>query len=100
MGPKLLGSTWTLGSKLGFRSLELAVATGTQASNPKFTEPKSLWPHNAKCDKPPVMQKYTVVGKVRDAHGLKGELFIVVFAKVADWMAKLQTFDLVRKEMV
>ncbi len=40
------------------------------------------------------------VGKVRDAHGLKGELFIVVFAKVADWSTALKNFDLVRKETV
>ncbi len=46
------------------------------------------------------MQEKVVVGKVRDAHGLKGELFIVLFAKVADWLAKLETFDLVRKELI
>ncbi len=46
------------------------------------------------------MQNKTTVGKVRDAHGLKGELFIVLFAKVADWLSKLETFDLIRKELV
>lgn len=46
------------------------------------------------------MQQKITVGKVRDAHGLKGELFIILFAKVADWLAQLESFDLVRKELV
>jgi len=40
------------------------------------------------------------VGKVRDAHGLKGELFVVLFAKRADWIDQFQHFDLVRKELI
>ncbi|MGE3973204.1 MAG: ribosome maturation factor RimM [Bdellovibrionales bacterium] len=43
---------------------------------------------------------YTTVGKVRDAHGLKGELFIIVFAKKADWAEKLSRFVLVWREQV
>ncbi len=45
-------------------------------------------------------QNTVTVGKVRDAHGLKGELFIVVFAKTADWVDKLENFVLIRKETV
>jgi 16S rRNA processing protein RimM len=43
---------------------------------------------------------YTTVGKVRDAHGLKGELFVIVFAKKADWAEKLTRFTLVWREKV
>ncbi len=38
------------------------------------------------------------VGKVRDAHGLKGELFIALFAKEAEWLPVLKDLTLVRKE--
>jgi 16S rRNA processing protein RimM len=78
---------------IDFPKLELAVAR-------EIYKAQKSGRYNAKCDKNPPMQEKVVVGKVRDAHGLKGELFIVVFAKVADWMEKLVTFDLVRKEMV
>lgn len=43
---------------------------------------------------------YTTVGKVRDAHGLKGELFVIVFAKKADWAEKLNRFVLVWRDKV
>jgi 16S rRNA processing protein RimM len=32
---------------------------------------------------------WSLVGKVREAHGLKGEVFIVTFAKSADWAEEL-----------
>jgi len=39
------------------------------------------------------------VGKVRDAHGLKGELFIIFFAGEADWVSEdFKEFFLFRKE--
>lgn len=38
------------------------------------------------------------VGKVRDAHGLKGELFVILFAGQADWAEGLEQITLVRKE--
>jgi 16S rRNA processing protein RimM len=34
------------------------------------------------------------VGKVKDAHGLKGELYILLFAKEATWLKKLKKFTL------
>ncbi len=40
------------------------------------------------------------VGKIRDAHGLKGELFVILFSGEAAWMDKLETFYLVKKELV
>jgi 16S rRNA processing protein RimM len=44
--------------------------------------------------------KMITVGKVRDAHGLKGELFIILFAGQADWIDSLTTATLVRNERV
>jgi 16S rRNA processing protein RimM len=40
------------------------------------------------------------VGKVRDAHGLKGELFIILFSGEAAWAEELKTATLVRRERV
>lgn len=37
------------------------------------------------------------VGKVKDAHGIKGELFIVLFAGEAAWLNKLTTLRLVNE---
>jgi 16S rRNA processing protein RimM len=37
------------------------------------------------------------VGWVKDAHGLKGELYIQLFAKKADWLKDLTTFTLKNK---
>ncbi|MEQ1879226.1 MAG: ribosome maturation factor RimM [Bdellovibrionia bacterium] len=38
------------------------------------------------------------IGKVRDAHGLKGELFVILFAGQADWADGLKEITLTRKE--
>ncbi|WP_413291416.1 ribosome maturation factor RimM [Bdellovibrio sp. HCB337] len=35
-----------------------------------------------------------LVGKVKDAHGLRGELYILVFAGEASWIKKLKNFEL------
>ena len=40
------------------------------------------------------------VGKVRDAHGLKGELFVMLFAGEAHWVSHLKEATLVRNERV
>ena len=32
------------------------------------------------------MKPLTMVGKIKDAHGLKGELYVLLFAKRADWL--------------
>ncbi len=40
-------------------------------------------------------QDYYHVGKVKDAHGIKGELYLLLFAKGADWLDDL---DFVRLE--
>lgn len=41
--------------------------------------------------------EYLKVGKVKDAHGLKGELYIYLFAKEATWNKKLKSFNLTRE---
>lgn len=38
--------------------------------------------------------EYVKVGKVKDAHGIRGELFIVIFAGEAAWLPKLETLKL------
>ncbi|MGZ3743628.1 MAG: ribosome maturation factor RimM [Pseudobdellovibrionaceae bacterium] len=35
-----------------------------------------------------------LVGKVKDAHGLRGELYILIFSGDVSWIKKLKTFDL------
>jgi 16S rRNA processing protein RimM len=37
---------------------------------------------------------FITVGKVKDAHGLKGELYITLFAKEAAWLPSLKTIQL------
>lgn len=39
--------------------------------------------------------KWVSVGRVRDAHGLRGEIFVALKAKVADWLETLQVFRLI-----
>ena len=34
------------------------------------------------------------VGKVKDAHGIRGELFVVIFAGEAAWLPKLESLRL------
>ncbi len=41
--------------------------------------------------------EYLKVGKVKDAHGLKGELYIYLFAKEATWNKRLKEFHLTRE---
>lgn len=46
-------------------------------------------------------QSFRVVGRVKDAHGLKGELWIVLFAGQADWLESMEDegiFRLSKKE--
>lgn len=38
------------------------------------------------------------VGKIKDAHGLQGELFVLLFAKEAPWLAKLKSVALARAD--
>ncbi len=38
------------------------------------------------------------VGKVREAHGLKGEIFAILFAKEAPWINDVKELTLVRRE--
>lgn len=48
-----------------------------------------------------ISQNYRVVGRVKDAHGLKGELWIVLFAGQADWLESMEdegVFRLSKKE--
>jgi len=38
------------------------------------------------------------VGKIKDAHGVKGELFVLLFAGEAAWLSQLKTLRLVENE--
>lgn len=40
------------------------------------------------------MADYKCVGKIKEAHGLKGESYVILFAKAADWIKKAQTVAL------
>lgn len=40
------------------------------------------------------MANWHVVGRIRDAHGIKGELFVALKAKTADWLDSLEVFGL------
>jgi 16S rRNA processing protein RimM len=40
------------------------------------------------------MNEMKMVGKVKDAHGLRGELYILVFSGDVSWLKKLQTLEL------
>ncbi|MFK8138374.1 MAG: ribosome maturation factor RimM [Bdellovibrionales bacterium] len=39
------------------------------------------------------------VGKIRKAHGIRGELFLISFSKSFDWLGDVDTAQLVKKEM-
>ncbi|CAN5516630.1 hypothetical protein BH10BDE1_BH10BDE1_14150 [soil metagenome] len=41
-------------------------------------------------------EAYRVVGRVKDAHGLKGEIWVVLFAGKADWLASMKDEGLYR----
>lgn len=43
-------------------------------------------------------KKWRTVGKVKDAHGLKGELFILLFSKEAAWLKRLKELTLIASE--
>ena len=43
-------------------------------------------------------QDFLTVGKVRDAHGLKGELYMVLFGDPKDWIQEVRDVFLVRNE--
>ncbi len=40
-------------------------------------------------------ESYVRVGKMKDAHGIRGELFVVLFAGEAEWLGKLKELRLV-----
>lgn len=40
------------------------------------------------------MKDFVTVGRVKDGHGLKGELFVTLFAGEAGWLPKLKTLRL------
>ena len=42
--------------------------------------------------------EFRTVGKVKDAHGLKGELYVVLFAGEAAWLKQLKTLRLRKNE--
>ena len=44
-------------------------------------------------------ESFVKVGKVKDAHGIKGELFLALFAGEAAWLGKLKSIRLVRDGM-
>lgn len=41
-------------------------------------------------------EKFVRVGKVKDAHGIRGELFVVLFAGEAEWLDRMKTLRLVQ----
>lgn len=43
-------------------------------------------------------QGYVRVGRVKDAHGIKGEIFITIFAGEAAWLEKLKDVHLVTED--
>lgn len=40
------------------------------------------------------MNQYRKVGKIKDAHGLKGDLYVLIFSKDTSWLKQLTTFAL------
>ncbi len=44
------------------------------------------------------MKDFVTVGRVKDGHGLKGELYIVLFAGEAEWLPKLEALRLTPPE--
>jgi 16S rRNA processing protein RimM len=42
--------------------------------------------------------QFVRVGKVKDAHGIKGELFVLIFSGETSWLPKLKTLRLVENE--
>lgn len=44
----------------------------------------------------PTSEDHLIVGKVQKAHGIRGELFIYLFAKEADWLDQLKSIKLIR----
>ena len=47
----------------------------------------------------PQQEEFVRVGKVKDAHGIKGELFILLFAGEAAWLPRLKEIRLVKEEV-
>jgi 16S rRNA processing protein RimM len=43
------------------------------------------------------MNSWAVVGRIRDAHGIKGEIFVALKAKTADWLPSLTVLGLRRQ---
>ncbi len=43
------------------------------------------------------MSEFVRVGKVKDAHGIRGELFVILFSGEAAWLEKLESVRLVRE---
>lgn len=42
-----------------------------------------------------IEQNWVSVGRIRDAHGIKGEVFVALKAKQADWLESLEVFRVV-----
>lgn len=43
-------------------------------------------------------KQYHLVGKVKEAHGIRGELYLLLFAKRADWLEQLEKIHLEKEE--
>lgn len=43
------------------------------------------------------LEKFVRVGKIKDAHGIRGELFVVLFSGEADWLDDLESLRLVNE---
>ncbi len=44
------------------------------------------------------MQNFKTLGKIRDAHGIKGEVFLISFSKKFEWLETMETAYLSRRE--
>jgi 16S rRNA processing protein RimM len=44
------------------------------------------------------MQNFKTLGKIRDAHGIKGEVFLISFSKKFEWLEDMDTAYLSRRE--
>ena len=42
-------------------------------------------------------ESFVKVGKIKDAHGIRGELFVLLFAGEADWLTKMKDLRLVKE---
>jgi 16S rRNA processing protein RimM len=55
-----------------------------------FCRNAAAWSYEVSKSEISIEENFRVVGRVKDAHGLKGEIWVVLFAGVADWLDSLK----------